>query len=297
MRRFIYGLAALGSSLLMAIGLPLAAKAAATVTVTPQSMDGWAFVDDTNDTTVTATGHMIKGPGTPPLGIGSAELETTSPIDGQALMKNAYAGRKFSDLTTLTYSTYVKAGNGTIAPSVQFSVDKDVTDSITSWQGRVVFEPYLNGTVTDGQWQSWAANNGNWWLTKPGLFNDTCPQSSPCTLNDLISAFPNIGVNGGSNAQILFKAGSGWTTQFVGDVDALTVAFSGNPTTYDFEPYQIASTTDQCKNNGYKDVRDGDGQEFKNQGQCVSWVQHNVNGNGQGNTQHQSAATNNNPSF
>jgi len=297
MGRFIFGLVSLGSSLLMAVGMPLAARAANATTVTPQNMDGWMFVDDTNNSTVTATGHMITGPANPPLGIGSAELETTSSADGQALMKNAYAGQKLSNLTTLTYSTYVKAGNNTIAPSVQFSVDKDVTDGLNNWQGRVVFEPYLNGTVTDGQWQQWSAVNGKWWLTKPSAFGDICAQSSPCTLNDLITAFPNIGVNGGVNAQILFKAGSGWTTQFVGDVDALTVSFGSNSTTYDFEPYQVVSTTDQCKNNGYKNVRDSNGQEFKNQGQCVSWVQHNVNGNGQGNQgQVQGANTTNNSS-
>lgn len=283
MRRFIYGLLALSSSLLMAVGLPLAARANSSTIVTPQNMQGWKFVDDTLNSTTTATGHMITGPANPPAGIGSAELETTSPTDGQVLMKNAYAGSRFADLTTLTYSTYVKAGNGTIAPSLQFSVDQNVTDSNTGWQGRVVFEPYLNGTVTDGQWQSWDAASGSWWLTKPGMFGDQCGQSSPCTLKTLIDAYPNIGVNSGDNAQIAFKAGAGWTTQFVGDVDALTVGFSNNSTTYDFEPYQTASNANDCKNNGYQNMRDNNGQEFKNQGQCVSWVQHNVNGHGQGN--------------
>jgi hypothetical protein len=293
MKRLIYGALASISSLLMAIALPLGARAATTVTVTPQQMNGWMFVDDTNDSTTTASGHMVTGPANPPAGIGSAELETTSSTDGQMLMKNAYAGSKFTDLTTLTYSTYVKSGNSTVAPALQFSVDKDVTDGVNNWQGRIVFEPYLNGTVSDGQWQDWSAADGNWWLTKPSAFNDMCPQSSPCTLSQLTTAFSNIGVNGGVNAQILLKAGSGWPSDFVGDADALTVAFSNaQATTYDFEPYSTPSTMNQCKNSGYKDVRDNNGQEFKNQGQCVSWVQHNVNGNGQGQTQ--SANTTNN---
>jgi hypothetical protein len=302
MKRFIAKVSTIGVGLLIPLALPLTAGAAGnTQTVTPENMNGWAFVDDTNNTTETATGHMVTGPTTPPLGVGSAELETTSSTDGQMLMKNAYGGQKLSDLTTLTYSTYVKSGNNTLAPAVQFSVDKDVTDSNTSWQGRVVFEPYLNGTVTDNTWQNWSAVSGHWWLTKPSAFNDMCAQSSPCTLNDLVSAFPNIGVNGSVNQQILFKAGAGWSSDFVGDVDALTVQFNGSSqTTYDFEPYQSPSSTDQCKNNGYKDYRDSNGLSFKNQGQCVSWVQHNVNGNGQGNQsnqgQVQGASTNNNQS-
>lgn len=289
MRKLLSRISAIGAGMLVPLALPFSAAAANnTQIITPDNMNGWAFVDDTNNTTVTATGHMVPGPTTPPLGIGSAELETTSSTDGQMLMKNAYGGSKLANLSELSYSTYVKSGNNTIAPSVQFSVDKDVTDSVTSWQGRVVFEPYLNGTVTDGTWQSWSAVDGQWWLTKPSLFNDTCGQSSPCTLNDLVAAFPNIGVNGGINQQIVLKAGSGWSSDFVGNVDALTVTFTGSgATTYDFEPYQVADNTNQCKNNGYKDVRDSNGMPFKNQGQCVSWVQHNVNGNGQGNQNNQ----------
>jgi hypothetical protein len=296
MKRFIYGAFASIFGFLLTAFLPLGAKAAAsTVVVTPQAMHGWVFVDDTNNTTETATGHMIVGPSTPPAGNGSAELETTSSQDGQILMKNDYGGSKLTDLTGLSYSTYVKSGNNTIAPSVQFSVDQNVTDNDNSWQGRIVFEPYLNGSVSDNTWQNWSAESGNWWLTRPALFNNMCPQSSPCALSTLTSAFPNIGVNGGVNQQILFKAGSGWTSDFVGDVDALTVSFTGtSSTTFDFEPFLVVSSVNQCKNDGFKDVRENNGVAFRNQGQCVSWVQHNVNGNGQPNNQGQVQGANTN---
>jgi len=49
-------------------------------------------------------------------------------------------------------------------------------------------------------------------------------------------------------------------------------------------PYKITvrelvspANADQCKNNGWKTFNNP---TFKNQGDCVSWVQHNVNGNG-----------------
>lgn len=297
MKRLFYVAVASISSLLMA-AVPMAAAQSGngnTVTVSPGNLNGWQFIDDQNDTTLSATGSFVTGPGTPPLGSGSAQLQVSIATEGQALIKNAYGGQKLSNLQSLSYSTYVQTGNNTIAPSLQFSVDKDVTDNDTTWQGRVVFEPYLNGTVTDGQWQAWDnAQSGNWWLTKPALFNDQCAQSSPCTLTDLTSAFPNIGVNGGVNQQILFKAGSGWTTPFIGNVDALTVGFTGGATTtYDFELYPTPSNTNACKNNGYKIMYDNNGMAFKNQGQCVSWVQHNVNGNGGGQGQTQGANTNN----
>jgi hypothetical protein len=35
-----------------------------------------------------------------------------------------------------------------------------------------------------------------------------------------------------------------------------------------------------CKNGGWKHHTDAHGHAFKNQGQCVSWVEHNVNHHG-----------------
>jgi hypothetical protein len=290
MKRLIYGALASISALLMA-AIPLAASAqdsntSNTVVVSQENMKGWMFIDDQNNSQATATGTMIEGPGSPPLGSGSAELQTMVSSDGQALMKNAYAGEKFSNLTTLSYSTYVVTGSeGSRAPALQFSVDKDVADNDTSWQGRLIYEPYQSGaTVTEGSWQNWDAHAGNWWLSKANdLFGGFCSQSSPCTLADLTTQFPNIGVNGGVNDQIVLKAGSGWDTPFVGNVDALTVGFGNNTTTYDFELYGQPTSMNDCKKNGYKSLYDNNNDAFKNQGQCVSWVQHNVNGNGQGN--------------
>jgi hypothetical protein len=55
-------------------------------------------------------------------------------------------------------------------------------------------------------------------------------------------------------------------------VDALTFGSKGSTTIYNFEPFKVASDKDQCKNNGYKNYTDDNGQPFKNQGQCVSFT-------------------------
>jgi hypothetical protein len=52
-----------------------------------------------------------------------------------------------------------------------------------------------------------------------------------------------------------------------------------NSTLYNYEPTTPA-TADSCKNGGWMSVTDSNGGSFKNQGDCVSWVQHNVNGHG-----------------
>ena len=54
------------------------------------------------------------------------------------------------------------------------------------------------------------------------------------------------------------------------DVYADLVDFNG--TTYDFEPYLVASNKDQCKSGGYNVVKRADGISFKNQGDCIQYV-------------------------
>jgi hypothetical protein len=39
-----------------------------------------------------------------------------------------------------------------------------------------------------------------------------------------------------------------------------------------YAAFRTPSTKDDCKKGGWQDVRDDDGQPFKNQGDCVSWV-------------------------
>lgn len=199
-----------------------AAASADTVTVGPDS-PGWGSILDSGSNAATS---FEVGPGTPPLGTGFARFTVGDSTSGIALATGAYAGTPLDALDALDYSTYVTDAPGPQAVALQFDVDYDSTDAITGYQGRLVFEPYQNGTVTKGDWQSWHALAGKWWATRaPG--NATCPQSAPCDWADVQSAFPRASVRGA----LLLKAGSSWAG-FDGAADALTV----NGTTHDFEP-------------------------------------------------------------
>lgn len=209
------------------------ASALGAAVVTPGDLQGWMGVDDNGN------GGSLSfevGPGSAPLGYGSAELSVGATNQGYLLFKSAYGGTKLADVSALSYATYVQTGNGTIAPSIQLNVTSDVT-AAASWQGRLVYEPYMNGTVVDGTWQTWDAKAGKWWLSKPNLFGNNCGQATPCTFGELIALYPNIGVNTGLLQGVGFKAGSGWTS-FVGNVDAFTF----NTDVYDFDPYVPAPT-------------------------------------------------------
>jgi hypothetical protein len=274
--RITMGIAALavalgGSASLALVG---AANAATTnIKVTPSNMQGWSFINDQTDGA--GSGSLVIGPGSPPLGVGSAHFELSGSTDGQIVAKAAYQGVKLSDLTSLTYSTYVSSattGNAQ-AVALQFNVSNGIS---TAYQGRIVFEPYQNAdqqTLAKDSWQSWdAINSGNakWWFSKPSFFSGQCGQASPCTWDYIKTQFANVQIHPTYGAVVL-KAGSGWN-DFDGNVDALTVGVQGDNTIYDFEPYAVATDKDQCKQGGWMGLADSNGNSFKNQGDCVSFV-------------------------
>jgi hypothetical protein len=124
-----------------------------TVTVSPANQNGWVFFDD-NPGTGTGSGGFEAGPATPPLGAGSAFL-TVDSQGRHAFATAAYAGTRMDDLLGLLYSSYQDNNSNTVvAISLQFDIDYDLNDTTNSYQGRLVFEPYLTGTVQQNAWQN-----------------------------------------------------------------------------------------------------------------------------------------------
>jgi len=200
-------------------------------TVTAGAMQGWAGVDDNGNG---GSFSLVGGPADPTIGDGSAQLAVTTGNQGYLLRKAAYAGLKLSDITTLSYETYIQTGNNLVAPSMQINISSDVTTP-NAWQGRLVYEPYVSSTVVDGVWQTQNAAAGKWWLTRPNFFDTQsilgglCGQGQPCTLAQLTALYPNAGVST-TDPLVGFKAGGNWTN-FKGNVDNVKI----NSDTYDFE--------------------------------------------------------------
>lgn len=237
---------------------------AATTAIHPGNMDGWGFVQETP----TGTGEMVNGPGTPPLGDGSANLVVDS-TGGVILAKAAYQGLRLDEIDNLEYSTYRTSGGPALAIALQFNFDGDVTDANDAFQGRLVYEPYYTQTVNTGEWQTWDPLNdtagtgtGNWWLTNGAHATASgCSIATPCTWAEVLIAFPDGGVHNTLGAVIL-KAGGGWAGGFDGNVDALTV----NDDTYNFELINNPVDRDECKKGGWEAFG------FRNQGQCIRFV-------------------------
>jgi hypothetical protein len=201
-----------------------------TVVVTPANLAGWRWMEED---VAAGGGMLVTGPAVPPLGTGSARLSVDG--TGRFILSNlAYAGTRLADITSLGYSSYSEGASTILAPALHFDIDYNLTDANTAWQGRLVYEPYQDGSViTPGTWQTWTPMTGKWWASgAPG--NGTCPQSSPCTWSQVLTAFPNAGLRAG-NGWLHFRVGGPWTGGFTGYVDNFTFGVTGNATTYNFE--------------------------------------------------------------
>ncbi|HKP37939.1 MAG TPA: hypothetical protein VJT71_13865 [Pyrinomonadaceae bacterium] len=268
--------------------LTVAVVAATTIVVTPTNMDGWA-----EDSTPPADVQFVQGPGNPPLGSASAQFTVDSTGATDAELRNGnYDGLKLSNITQVDYWTYVTTNGGGSNTSCQavyilLNVDQDANGSVDDF---LFFEPcYQNGTyptlpysgtvpnqcgtnpscVAFSTWQHWNAGVGGWWSA-----NDSAGGPPLTTLAGYATQYPNAVIRnstGATKGGLRLTAGFGGPADwgnFNGNVDA----FSINGTTYDFEVRATATVASQCKNGGWQNLQRADGSTFKNQGDCIQYV-------------------------
>jgi len=222
----------------------------------------------------TATGSFVVGPGNPPAGIGSLELRTPLVTDKVYLFNFDHVGTFLSSIDAIGYSTYRDPTSVTTSPYQVTSINIQVDYNGPSVPGgftTLVFEPVYNtsqGTVTPGTWQAWDAYNGGqaiWWSSRPINGCMTAP-AIPCyqSWNTILANNPNATILGGFGVNQ--GSGNGGLTA---SVDALHLSYDGVCLTYDFEPFR---ETAECKKGGWQTMSRADGTPFKNQGDCVSYV-------------------------
>lgn len=222
-------------------------------------------------------GAFTVGPDTPPIGVGSLETRTPTGADKVFLNNYDYAGKLLSGISQLGYSTY-QFSNSTPSdprqlPAINIAICQNGVDSNGACLGftTLVYEPVYNDgnqAVAPDVWQTWDAFGGVWWSTRP-LNGMPCSGAVVACMQDLSTIIANnpnaviisVGINQGSGNGGLNAA-----------TDALTLTYDGSCTTYDFEPFRVAATKDDCKDQNYKNFRRADGSTFKNQGQCIQYV-------------------------
>ena len=242
-----------------AVGIAtMAANAhATTVIVDPDNMGSWAFDNrDANGdvgANSTGVGQMVTGPGTPPLGVGSAQLSTGDGTmggdGGEDLRTTAYDGVALSQLTQLSFSTYATVNNGSQFPYLSIDISTTGVGPADS-NLRIFFEPPYQtpssgnptlpnqGSPVLNAWQTWDALDGGWWNNA----GDCNPGSGPngvCSLATLEALYPNATIEplaDGLGGLALRVGYASPTDEFNGYVDNVTVGVAGQSVTYNFEP-------------------------------------------------------------
>jgi hypothetical protein len=217
------------AALIVLAGIAAGPASAGVVDVTPANPNGWAFSNLDNSPNTNASGDFELGPSIPPLGTGSAQFIVNDSKSSEILYQVFGTRTSVDNFTTLSYSTYVTAstsGSGA-APTLQF----DLYNGSGSYQGRLVFDPGLLGTVGDEAWQTWNGTTADaWYFSHAGL--GTCTiNGSYCTLSQAEGVLDQDGIVAGD---VLFKAGSG-QANFNGNVDD----FALNSTDYNFDPVRV----------------------------------------------------------
>src|SRR3989449_61502 len=234
-------LAVIALSPIVASALPPAGM----IVVSPTSMAGWTIqVDAGVSATPTAAAAFVSGPGTPPLGGGSAALTVGTDGDSGVQLRNpGYAGTLLSDITALSYSTYVSAFNGCQAAYLILSIDY-TGDGLQD--DALFFEPcyqtgaYIGDTVPAqgapvlNTWQTWNALSGGWWAFNAGTFGPPVT-----TISSYLGAHPGARivnrVDGAGGVRLAAGYGAGAWDNFVGNVDSVTIGVGGLITTFNFD--------------------------------------------------------------
>jgi hypothetical protein len=235
------------------------------VVVTPSNYatQGWSTAD-------TRPGGAVNfvSDASAPGGIGALQLTTDATTTSKAQSMHG-ANVPLSGVTELSYWTkQVSAPFAGGDPSYQLPVCLGgVVGTTCMGFTTFVYEPYQNGVVSPGTWQFWDVDAGQFWSSR-SYSSGSCVVvagggGAPFyTLSGLQAACPSavavgFGVNIGSNNPSY-------------NVYADLVNFNG--TEYDFEPYAVAVTRDECKNGGWMTFRRADGSTFLNQGDCIQYV-------------------------
>lgn len=213
---------ATASVLCLAAATPALAN---TIVVYPGDPDGWTFSNIDNSGT-DASGAFVSGVALS--GTGSAHFVVNNSSSSEILFQQFGSSMSASSISELSYSTYVTdstPGSGA-APTLQFDVYEGST-----YEGRIVFDPGLLGTVTDGTWQTWNAETSDAWYFTHSSLGSCSIGGSYCTMSQVQAMLVH---DGASLKDVLFKAGSGQTS-FNGYVDD----FDLNGTTYNFESQAV----------------------------------------------------------
>ena len=213
------------------------------IKVRPEAMSNWFFYNDNTDTIDPTLGSFVNGPGTAPLGNGSAQISVTG-SDRKNISTFVYAGTLLSELTTLRFSTYnPSAGNGGSPTTSGFLVFNVDFNGSNTWQSRLVYVPPTSNVQQD-TWQEWdtiAGGSGIWvysGATWPaGIGGGGEPGTTAKTWAQILAQYPAASMLLG-NPHLGIRVGNPDPSGYTENIDSIKIG-TGTVTTYDFEPTAV----------------------------------------------------------
>jgi hypothetical protein len=212
------------------------------VIVSDANMNGWV-----KNPAGLATVKFVTPPSTPPLGSGSLQLSTPDRSFGR-LRDTTHSGTRLSDLTELSYSTYIEQRDSTVDEIFVVLLIDINGDGKTD--NNLVFDPrYQNQTFITGvmlnqgftkinTWQKWDALHGGWFIG-PVIADDPDHGGWYFDLATYIAKYPNATIlndpaKGGGSIRVSV-GGPVFSKNFIGYADNFKIGVKGITTTYDFE--------------------------------------------------------------
>jgi len=192
----------------------------------------------------------------------AAQLESNEPGGFAGVDFNGTTLTTLSDLTNLaTDYKFTENSCGGGSPRFQINLDNGAGDTgnIFVYLGPA---PSYAGCPT-GVWTP----SGN--LVTPASLVDTSQLDAGTFYDPYASALVKYGAYMVTGVQLV--ADGEWA--FSGDQVVLVDNVEINTDIVTFEP-NVPTSKDQCKKDGWKTLEDSNGQPFKNQGQCVSYFNH-----------------------
>lgn len=235
--------------------------------------DSWFFYNDETDAIDNTLGSFVSGPAITPEGTASVQI-SVSGTQRRNLATYQFAGTSLADITTLAFSTYNASASNSGSTSrsgyLQFNVDFDGSDT---WQRRMLFLPSDNGTVVQDMWQEWSnSSTALWRYSGPTWPGTAIPGSTPRTWSDVLVSYPGVRVRV-TDAFLGIRIGEPYADGYTENLDAVKFGVGSDVTIFDFELAPVVpQSKDECKKGGWATFTDVG---FKNQGDCVSWVNHN----------------------
>ncbi len=154
--------------------------------------------------------------------------------------------------------------------------------STPTWYGdRIGSEPYFSEDLTEtaDAWNQWSTggptNELRFFESTAGAPGATFGSYTDPDWSTLITRKALSGSPYAGHAILYFsiQTGSAWSTGFTGQVDGYQIRLTeGSVANINFEPFVVATDKDACKSGGWASLYRADGTTFKNQGDCIQYV-------------------------